>query len=248
MAPHRARRWDAALPVPPQDGHRCAQGDSRVQPWPQGAQRWPGRGPEVLGPAPDTGQEVAWPAGTGLQRPDGASDSAHLGQARAGRRAAVDMDRPASPGCPPQPPLQRTACGPPAWLRFLDTPTPWEAARPPTPFQDPGPLPDPGREHGSDPDTQGQDRDYSGKKRGGESIFSLLFFSSIKRIKTQLCTLFFFSVAAWPYFSGRWAAPFLSCPGCLPSTWSYEGGLRSVLHLRSIRLPGALSHKGRINR
>lgn len=48
------------------------------------------------------------------------------------------------PGCPPQPPLQRTACGPPAWLRFLDTPNPWEAARPPTPFQDLGPLSDPG--------------------------------------------------------------------------------------------------------
>lgn len=64
---------------------------------------------------------------------------------------------PASPGYPPQPPLQRTACDPPAWLRFLDTPTPWEAARPPTPFQDPGSLPDPGREHGPDPDPPGQD-------------------------------------------------------------------------------------------
>lgn len=59
----------------------------RVQPRPQGAQRRPGRGPAVLGPEPDTGQEVAWPAGTGLQRPDGASDFALLGQARAGGRA-----------------------------------------------------------------------------------------------------------------------------------------------------------------
>lgn len=82
---------------------------------------------------------------------------------QAGGWTAVDTDRPGVASVPrmppPQPPLQRTACGPPAWLRFLDTPIPWEAARPPppTPFQDPGPLPDPGREHGPDPETQGLD-------------------------------------------------------------------------------------------
>lgn len=44
---------------------------------------------------------------------------------------------PASPGCPPQPPLQRTACGPPAWLRFLDTPYPLGSSQ--TPHSLPGP-------------------------------------------------------------------------------------------------------------
>lgn len=81
----------------------------RVQPRPQGAQRRPGRGPAVLGPEPDTGQEVAWPAGTGIQRPDGASDSALPGQARAGRRAAVDTDRPGVASVPRMPTSATTA-------------------------------------------------------------------------------------------------------------------------------------------
>lgn len=81
----------------------------RVQPRPQGAQRRPGRGPAVLGPEPDTGQEVAWSAGTGIQRPDGASDSALLGQPRAGRQAAVDMDRPGVASVPRMPTSATTA-------------------------------------------------------------------------------------------------------------------------------------------
>lgn len=81
----------------------------RVQPRPQGAQRRPGRGPAVLGPEPDTGQEVEWPAGTGIQRPDGASDSALPGQARAGRRAAVDTDRPGVASVPRIPTSATTA-------------------------------------------------------------------------------------------------------------------------------------------
>lgn len=81
----------------------------RVQPRPQGAQRRPGREPAVLGPEPETGQEVAWPAATGIQRPDGASDSALLGQARAGRRAAVDMDGPGVASVPRMPTSATTA-------------------------------------------------------------------------------------------------------------------------------------------
>lgn len=109
----------------------------RVQPRPQGARRRPGRGPAVLGPEPDTGQEVAWPAGTGLKRPDGASDSALLGQARTGRRAAVDMDRPGVASVPRMPTSATTAedCLWPASLApFFRHPYPLGSSQTPPPL------------------------------------------------------------------------------------------------------------------
>lgn len=73
----------------------------------------------------------------------------------------------------------------PAWPCFLDTPTPREAASPPHPSRAGGPSPDPGESTPFSPKPpQGQDQKPTpGRSRGGESIFSLLFFSSIKRIK-----------------------------------------------------------------
>lgn len=74
----------------------------------------------------------------------------------------------------------------PAWHRFLDPPIPREAASPPAPFQGPGAPPQTQAESTALPPTppQGQDQKPTpGRSRGGESIFSLLFFSSIKRIK-----------------------------------------------------------------
>lgn len=115
----------------------------RVQSRPQGAQRRPDRGPAVLGPEPDTGQEVAWPAGTGLKRPDGASDSALLGQARTGRRAAVDMDRPGVASVPRMPTSATTAedCLWPASLApFFRHPYPLGSSQtPPLPSRTLGP-------------------------------------------------------------------------------------------------------------
>lgn len=155
----------------------------RVQPRPQGAQRRPGRGPAVLGPEPDTGQEVAWPAGTGIQRPDGASDSALLGQPRAGRQAAVDMDRPGVASVPRMPTSATTAedCLRPTSLApIFRYPLPLgKQPDPPTPFQDPGPLPDPGREHGPDPEPPGEGLRPLWKEAGwGIYFFSpFLFFN-----------------------------------------------------------------------
>ena len=113
----------------------------------------------------------------------------------------------------------------PAWHRFLDTPTPRKQPAPPQPLPGPGcPSPDPGGEHSPLPyATQGQEQKPTpGRNRGGESIFSLLFFSSIKRIKnpSSLC-LSLFSVQHTHRDLGGLAVVFADLGGPSPG----RGGL-----------------------
>lgn len=66
-------------PLPPLDGHRRAlRLRARPAPRPQGAQTAARRRPTVLGAEPEGTGGPAARVGTGLQRPEGASDSALL--------------------------------------------------------------------------------------------------------------------------------------------------------------------------
>lgn len=79
------------------------------------------------------------PVGTGLQRPEGGSDSALLGPSPGrqvgGRGQQSGRVRPASPGCPPELPQQRTSLlGPASLAPFFRHPYPLGSSQPPTPF------------------------------------------------------------------------------------------------------------------
>lgn len=175
--------------------------------------RRPGRGPQCWDQS-QTGQEVAAAqAGTGLQRPEGASDSALLKPSpggRAGERAGAASSQTGAdsiPGRPPELLRQRTSLlGPAGPAPFFRHPHPSGSSQPP-PLQGPGPLPSPGESTAlslAPPSGAGLEA-HSRKKQGGESIFSLLFFSSIKRIKKPcpMCVVFLCAVPnLWPRWSG----------------------------------------------
>lgn len=134
-----------------QDGHRHALGRrARPTPRPQGTRTAARQRLAVLGPEPDGTGGDGGPSVTGLQRPEGASDSALLRPSPGpGGQAGGCGQWPG--GVRPAPPGARLSCcntGPaclawPAWHRFLDAPTPWEAASPLNPFRAWGPLPRP---------------------------------------------------------------------------------------------------------
>ena len=94
-------------PLLPQDGRRHTRGRwARPAPQPQGTRTAARQRPAVLGPEPD-GTGGGSPSGTGLQRLEGASDSALLGPSPGGwtgsRGQWPGRVRPAPPGCPPEP-------------------------------------------------------------------------------------------------------------------------------------------------
>lgn len=226
------RTRDAALPAP-------AAGRAQTRSWAAGEARAPASGHS------DGGQAEARSAGTRArrdrrQRPPWAQGSRGRRCLRlcppraqpwwAGRQPRTT----ARPGVASVPRDARLSCcsrGPaclarPAWHRFLDTPTPWKQPAPlPQPLPGPGcPSPGPGGEHSPLPyATQGQEQKPTpGRNRGGESIFSLLFFSSIKRIKnpSSLCV----SLLCAAHTPGPWwAGSGLRRPRW-PSTWAGRAG------------------------
>lgn len=178
-------------PLPPQDGHRHAPGlRARPAPRPQGA-RTAGRA-EARGAgtrAGGDGRPRRPRVGTGLQRPEGASDSALLEPGAGGRaggrpRTVAGRVRPASPGHLPELPRQRTSLlGPAGLAPFFRHPYPSGSSQPPppSPFQGPGPLPRP-RWRALSPtcaDPGAGLEAHSGKKQGwGIYFFSpFLFFN-----------------------------------------------------------------------
>lgn len=194
-ATHRATRRDAALPAP-------ATGRAQT------CSRAAGRARVLASGLSDGGQAEARSAGTRARRdrrhrrPGWAQGSrgrkmpqtlpssspAPVGR-QAGRRGQWPGRMwPAPPGCLPELPQHRASLlGPAGLAPFFRHPYPSGSSQPP-PHTFPGP--------GAPPQTQVEStalspaptpgaglEAHSGKSRGGESIFSLLFFSSIKRIK-----------------------------------------------------------------
>lgn len=140
---HARGHGGGLLPCPLllQDGHRHALG-RRPGPRPglRALGRQPGRGSQCWDQS-QTGQEVMEaPVAQGSRGQKVPQTLPCSDPAPAVRQAAADNGRAGCGQHPWEACLSRSNTGPvclarPAWHRFLDTPTPWEAASPPTPFQ-----------------------------------------------------------------------------------------------------------------
>lgn len=233
------RTRDAALPAP-------AAGRAQTRSWAAGEARAPASGRS------DGGQAEARSAGTRARwdrrrRPPWAQGSRGQRCLRlcppraqpwwAGRQPRTTA-RPDVASFPGDARLSCCSRGPaclarPAWHRFLDTPTPRKQPAPPQLLPGPGcPSPDPDGEHS--PllyATQGQEQKPTpGRDRGGESIFSLLFFSSIKRIKnpSPVCVSLLCEAHSGALEGWRWTLPTSVALHLGRESW---GGLGARAHL-----------------
>lgn len=132
-----------------QDGHRHALG-RRPGPRPslRALRRQPGRGSQCWDQS-QTGQEVMEaPVAQGSRGQKVPQTLPSSDPAPAVRQVAADNGQAGCGQHPQEARLSRSKTGHaclawPAWHRFLDTPTPWEAASPPSPSRAWGPLPRP---------------------------------------------------------------------------------------------------------
>lgn len=192
----------------------------------------PGGAPQSWDQSQSEGQEVAAaPVAQGSRRPEVPRTLPSSDPAPAGRRAGgcgpwPGRVRPAPPGSPPKPLRQKTSLlGPAGPAPFFRHPHPREAASPPTPVQGPGAPSQPGTAVNLRHARPGPEA-HSGRSSGGQSIFSLLFFSSIKRVKNprSLCVTFP-GTARGPGLTGLGpsaaseTAGEASAPPCLRPAW-----------------------------
>lgn len=168
-------------------GRRTRARAAATPPRPRALGGRPDRGPQSWDQSQSEGQEVAAaPVAQGSRRPEAprtlpSSDPAPAG----GRAAAADHGQAGCGRLPRDARPSRCDKGPacpaqPARHRFLD-PHPREAASPPQPSGARGPFPTRHSRH-LRPARPGPEA-HSGHSSSGQSIFSLLFFSSIKRVK-----------------------------------------------------------------